>query len=43
MHAAHMLCSGTSGRVELGQRPPIAASFQPGKDWRWCYADEALV
>jgi len=22
---------------------PIARSFQPGEDWRWCYIDETYV
>jgi uncharacterized UBP type Zn finger protein len=22
---------------------PIVRSFEPGEDWRWCYADEAYV
>jgi uncharacterized UBP type Zn finger protein len=22
---------------------PVVRSFQPGEDWRWCYADEAIV
>jgi CPA1 family monovalent cation:H+ antiporter len=22
---------------------PIAASFEPGEDWAWCYADELLL
>ncbi|GAA1928921.1 UBP-type zinc finger domain-containing protein [Streptantibioticus ferralitis] len=22
---------------------PIVRSFQPGEDWRWCYAHEAFV
>lgn len=22
---------------------PIVQSFEPGEDWRWCYADEAYV
>jgi Zn-finger in ubiquitin-hydrolases and other protein len=22
---------------------PIVRSFQPGEDWRWCYADEMIV
>ena len=22
---------------------PIALSFEPGEDWRWCYVDEVLV
>ena len=22
---------------------PIAQSFQPGEDWRWCYADQIEV
>ncbi len=22
---------------------PIIRSFEPGEDWRWCYADEVLV
>jgi hypothetical protein len=22
---------------------PIVASFEPGEDWRWCYAEEAFV
>ncbi|MDQ7909250.1 UBP-type zinc finger domain-containing protein [Phytohabitans sp. ZYX-F-186] len=21
---------------------PVIKSFQPGEDWRWCYADEQL-
>ena len=24
-------------------RHPIVRSFEPGEDWRWCYADETLV
>ena len=26
-----------------GSGHPIVASFEPGEDWRWCYADEALI
>jgi len=22
---------------------PIVQSFEPGEDWRWCYADETFV
>ena len=22
---------------------PIVQSFEPGEDWRWCYADEVYV
>jgi uncharacterized UBP type Zn finger protein len=22
---------------------PIVKSFEPGEDWRWCYADKVLV
>lgn len=22
---------------------PIARSFEPGEDWRWCFVDEVLV
>jgi uncharacterized UBP type Zn finger protein len=22
---------------------PIVESFEPGEDWRWCYADRVLV
>jgi hypothetical protein len=22
---------------------PIARSFEPGEDWRWCYFDEIYV
>ncbi|GAB3970606.1 UBP-type zinc finger domain-containing protein [Actinoallomurus acanthiterrae] len=22
---------------------PIVRSFEPGEDWRWCYADEVIV
>lgn len=22
---------------------PIAASFEPGEEWRWCYVDETFV
>jgi monovalent cation/hydrogen antiporter len=22
---------------------PLVRSFEPGEDWRWCYADETLV
>jgi len=22
---------------------PIVQSFEPGEDWRWCYADEVMV
>jgi hypothetical protein len=22
---------------------PIAASLEPGEDWRWCYIDEMFV
>ena len=22
---------------------PVVQSFEPGEDWVWCYADEALV
>jgi uncharacterized UBP type Zn finger protein len=22
---------------------PIIQSFQPGEDWRWCYADEVFL
>jgi uncharacterized UBP type Zn finger protein len=22
---------------------PIAQSFEPGEDWRWCYVDEVVV
>ncbi len=22
---------------------PIVRSFEPGEDWRWCYADEIFV
>ena len=22
---------------------PVAQSFEPGEDWRWCYFDEAYV
>ncbi|EFC80375.1 UBP-type zinc finger domain-containing protein [Parafrankia sp. EUN1f] len=22
---------------------PIAQSFEPGEDWRWCYVDEVYV
>jgi hypothetical protein len=22
---------------------PMVASFEPGEDWRWCYAEEAFV
>ena len=22
---------------------PIVQSFEPGEDWRWCYADEMFV
>jgi len=24
-------------------RHPIARSFEPGEDWRWCYIDEIVV
>jgi hypothetical protein len=26
-----------------GTGHPIIRSFQPGEDWRWCYADEIYV
>jgi uncharacterized UBP type Zn finger protein len=26
-----------------GVNHPIVQSFQPGEDWRWCYADEVYV
>jgi hypothetical protein len=22
---------------------PIAQSFEPGEDWRWCYVDQTYV
>ena len=22
---------------------PLAASFEPGEDWAWCYADEVML
>jgi CPA1 family monovalent cation:H+ antiporter len=22
---------------------PIVRSFEPGEDWRWCFADELIV
>ena len=22
---------------------PVVRSFEPGEDWRWCYADEVIV
>ena len=25
------------------ERHPIVQSREPGEDWRWCYADEAIV
>ena len=25
------------------QGHPIAASFEPGEDWAWCYADEVML
>jgi uncharacterized UBP type Zn finger protein len=25
------------------QGHPIIRSFEPGEDWRWCYADETLL
>jgi uncharacterized UBP type Zn finger protein len=25
------------------ERHPIAQSFQPGENWRWCYVDEEVV
>jgi hypothetical protein len=25
------------------RRHPIIQSFQPGEDWRWCYADEVYL
>ncbi len=44
MRAARMLCSATSARAEPGERGhTIVASFEPGEDRRWCYADEALA
>jgi hypothetical protein len=27
----------------LGTSYPGVASFEPGEDWRWCYADETFV
>jgi uncharacterized UBP type Zn finger protein len=26
-----------------GTSHPIIQSFEPGEDWRWCYADEEAV
>ncbi len=43
MHTAHLLWSVTDARAEPGERGhPIVASFGPGEDQRWRYADEAL-
>jgi Zn-finger in ubiquitin-hydrolases and other protein len=25
------------------QTHPIAASFEPGENWRWCYVDQVFV
>jgi len=32
-----------ASRHALETGHPIAASFQPGEDWRWCYVDETYV
>ena len=32
-----------ASRHALETGHPIAASFQPGEDWRWCYLDETYV
>ncbi|MQY09182.1 ubiquitin carboxyl-terminal hydrolase 14 [Actinomadura macrotermitis] len=26
-----------------GEGHPIVRSFEPGEDWRWCFADELIV
>ena len=26
-----------------GSDHPVTASFEPGENWRWCYAEEVLV
>ena len=30
-------------RHSLGTSHPIVASFEPGEDRRWCYADETTI
>jgi hypothetical protein len=32
-----------ASRHAAGSGHPIAASFEPGEDWAWCFADEAIV
>jgi hypothetical protein len=32
-----------ASRHALETGHPIAASFQLGEDWRWCYVDETYV
>ena len=26
-----------------GESHPLAASFEPGEDWAWCYVDEVML
>ena len=26
-----------------GEGHPVVRSFEPGEDWRWCFADETFV
>jgi Zn-finger in ubiquitin-hydrolases and other protein len=44
----HVGCCDSSPRRHArghwhGSTHPIAQSFEPGEDWAWCFADEALL
>ncbi|MGH3391908.1 MAG: ubiquitin carboxyl-terminal hydrolase 14 [Actinomadura sp.] len=40
-------CDSSPGRHATGHFEqtghPIIRSFEPGEDWRWCFADETIV
>jgi CPA1 family monovalent cation:H+ antiporter len=40
-------CDSSPGRHASGHYRgsghPVVRSFEPGEDWRWCFADELIV
>ena len=44
----HVGCCDSSpaqhaSRHAAGSGHPVAQSFEPGENWRWCYVDEAFA
>jgi uncharacterized UBP type Zn finger protein len=48
LHCGHVGCCDSSPGKHATKHfhrsgHPIVQSFEPGEDWRWCYADEVQV